>query len=125
MPNSVAPKRAPGAESQAGASPTFVDQVRVVIRDRIGDSSLSTENLVDAFAMSRATFYRRLREAGATPFGLIREERMAHARGLLAAGHTSVATSEAVGYLDLSAFSRAFRHHHGVSPSAWAARHAD
>ena len=101
---------------------SLAHRLQALVHERIDDPDLCADALADALGVSRATLYRRLRDAGTTPFAVVREARMVRAAELLRAGVTVAEAGETAGYTDLSAFSRAFRRHHGVPPSAWPSR---
>ena len=94
-------------------------RVSALVRERIGDPSLSTSTLADALGVDRSTLYRALQTVGTTPSGLIRTTRMDSARQFLADGFGVGEVALRVGYEDPSAFARAFRRHHGCAPSRW------
>jgi AraC-like DNA-binding protein len=69
-------------------------------------------------ALSRSRFSQRFTEAvGEPPLSYVHRWRMMLAAELLLAGDRTVAeVAHAVGYQSTPAFSRAFTHHHGLSP---------
>lgn len=77
-------------------------------------------SLASLGAMSRSVFSARFREAfGSSPASFVTEVRMRRAKELLDAGTPVSETSRALGYTSDEGFSRAFRRHTGVAPSAW------
>src|SRR5262249_41799443 len=87
--------------------------------------ALGVEDLARAAGMSRFHFSRLFHEqVGKSPYQYLIAVRVTHARELLAGGRTTVTEAAlAVGFSDLSRFSRAFREHFGESPAA-SRRHA-
>ena len=84
------------------------------------------EQLAILGAMSRSVFTERFREAfGQSPAKYVTQVRMAAAKSLLSDGRTIAATSRELGYTSDDGFSRAFRRHTGVAPSAWRSERFD
>lgn len=76
--------------------------------------------------LSVAHLRRLCRENFGDSFSIwLKNERMAAARHLLAETGSVKETSATLGYRQLSQFSREFRHAHGVTAAAWAARFRD
>ena len=98
----------------------FEEKARAVVRDHLSDPDLDVVTLMDELAISRSTLYRRFRNhTDTTPGALILAVRMEEARHLLRQGSGTVTEiAYAVGYQRLSSFSRDFREHTGVIPSA-------
>ena len=84
-------------------------------------------SLAAAVAMSPSHFaHRYRRHTGRSPMAAVRDERLALAVQLLRTTDLSVAqVAGAVGYADAFYFSRLFRRHLGVAPSAYAAAAVD
>lgn len=110
------------------ASPeeTFLAQVRSVIDSCVSEEDFGVDELAEAMAMSRSTLYRRLGDLDHSPMDMIWEVRLSHAVSLLQeeAGNVSE-VAYAVGFKSVSHFGRRFRALYGVSPSAYAAQHAE
>lgn len=81
----------------------------------------TVETLARAAEMSRATFARRFTlNMGEAPLGYLTRWRMVLAAKMLSEGDTPVAeVAGKVGYESEFAFSRAFKRHRGVSPTAF------
>ena len=80
--------------------------------------------LARSVGVSRSVLFERFsRLLGEPPMRWLTSVRMARAAALLARSDDSVAqVSEAVGYRSLPSFSKAFRRHHGHSPSGFRAQ---
>lgn len=87
-------------------------------------SKLSLEDIADNVGMSRAALLRAFqKDLKVSPMVYVRRRRMEEAQRLLVKGQQSVTeVSYLVGYEDLSAFSRAYKVHFGVSPAGIKAR---
>ena len=82
----------------------------------------TVEGLAALGAMSRSVFAERFRAAlGRSPLGYVSEVRMRAAQDLLRRGLGVSAVSRELGYASDEGFSRAFRRHVGMTPSAWRA----
>jgi len=81
----------------------------------------SVAGLARVASSSRSVFAEQFRLAvGAPPLAYLAQVRMERAKQLLTGDGLSVGqTATALGYESDAAFSRAFRRHAGVSPSAW------
>jgi AraC-like DNA-binding protein len=102
---------------------TLLDHAKGEIRSRLPDGIPCVETIADAVALQRWTLQRRLAE-----LGLSYSEVVDLVRRELAERHirqpyvTILEMSDALGYSELSAFSRAFRRWFGVSPQKFRAQ---
>ena len=106
--------------SETANRSAFEEKARTVVHDHLGDPDLDIGTLMNELAVSRSTLYRRFRNhTDTTPSALILAVRMEEAHRLLHQ-HSGTVTevAYAVGYRRLSSFSRDFREHTGVVPSA-------
>ncbi|WP_022834710.1 hybrid sensor histidine kinase/response regulator transcription factor [Salisaeta longa] len=96
---------------------------RTVAMRHLSDPDFGVAELAAALDTTRSTLYRRLRAEGSpSPSELLRTVRLDEARRLLAEDAGTVTeVAYAVGYENLSAFSRAFREHFDATPSEMAA----
>lgn len=87
-------------------------------------TKLSIDELANKACLSRAQFFRSFqRELGETPVQFINRERLALAkRYLLMHQRTVTQACYDSGFTNLNYFSRTFKKHEGVTPSAWKAR---
>ena len=100
----------------------FADQVRRVLHGLISTGRATVEQTAFLFGMHRRTLNRRLLAEGTTFRTLLQEARFEIAQQLLR--YTSIpaaSIAEALGYTAPAAFTHAFRHWSGESPSAWRA----
>ncbi len=80
----------------------------------------TSTSLAATAGMSRTVFFERFQRAvGESPAGYLLRWRMHVARGALGADLGMAEIAERVGYSSEAAFSRAFKRHVGVAPSAW------
>lgn len=102
----------------------FLDRVVDAIRDDPG-REWTVEQMAAVSALSRTVFAERFRRAfGRSPAQYVTEVRMLTARALLIDGRAVSEVSRELGYGSDEGFSRAFRRHTGLTPSAWRARRA-
>ncbi len=99
----------------------FEARVREVIALHLRDEGFSVERLAAEVRLSYAQLVRKLRkQAGTTPAALIRTVRVEQAARLLEEGAGNVTEiAYAVGFKSLSHFTRCFREHFKVTPSAY------
>ena len=111
----------PHAPTPSGSD--FLDRVRTVARQHLGEEGFGVEALADAMAMERTTLYRHLSEAaGVAPTVFLRDLRLDEAAGLLRSGEGTVSeVAYAVGFQSISYFSRRFKERFGISPSRYQA----
>ena len=98
----------------------FLAQVEAAVEARLDDGDFGVDALTEAVFVSRSQLYRRLEAlTGESPAALIRRMRLERARQMLEgkvyATVTEVAT--AVGFRNVSYFSRLYRQRFGSSPA--------
>lgn len=102
----------------------FLDRVVRAIDDDPG-RDWSVEQMASVSALSRSVFAERFRIAfGVSPAQYVAEVRMRAARALLIDGRGVSEVSRELGYGSDEGFSRAFRRHTGMTPSAWRSHRA-
>ncbi len=91
------------------------------IIDREYDRELELEDVARRIATSRRQLQRAFAEAGGTSFrSYLAAVRMSRALELLESGAVPVReVAQTVGYRQPAQFAKAFRRHHGASPSAF------
>ncbi|WP_345437285.1 helix-turn-helix transcriptional regulator [Microbacterium gilvum] len=110
---------APAGWPARSSDPHLAHVLEAIHRDP--GRSWTLDALAAMATMSRTVFAERFRAAtGAAPLGYVTGVRMAAAKALLA-GATVSETSRALGYGSDEGFSRAFRRHTGMTPTAWRA----
>ena len=97
---------------------TLMLQVPRFVDTHLGDPALSPAMIARAHAVSTRTLYEAFERTGETPAALIRRRRLERCHADLSASDRASVTDVALrwGFTDSSHFSRAFRHHFGVSP---------
>ncbi|UNK71037.1 AraC family transcriptional regulator [Microbacterium sp. H1-D42] len=100
----------------------FLDRVVDAVADAPG-RLWTVEQMASISALSRSVFAERFRAAfGSSPAQYVADVRMRAARALLIDGRGVSEVSRELGYGSDEGFSRAFRRHTGMTPSAWRAR---
>jgi len=115
----LAPSSDATAEAAGVVGQTLRERARRIIRQNIASASLSPESLCRELGVSRSRLYRMFEELGGVA-RYIQRQRLLAALDRLAdpserAGIAQIA--DALGFLDHSSFSRAFRAEFGLSPS--------
>ncbi|WP_313420610.1 helix-turn-helix transcriptional regulator [Stenotrophomonas sp.] len=105
---------------QGTGAARLVERARQWIECHADDEQMSVDQLASALNMSRTSLHRKLVSSiGHPPGELIRLVRLQLARRLLCEGEGNVSeVAYAVGFVSLSGFSRAYRHHYGEPPSS-------
>lgn len=100
----------------------FLDRVIRAVRDDPG-REWTVESMASVSALSRSVFAERFRAAfDSSPAQYVAEVRMRAARALLIDGRGVSEISRELGYASDEGFSRAFRRHTGMTPSAFRTR---
>lgn len=100
----------------------FLERVVEAVNSEPG-REWTVEQMAAISALSRSVFAERFRIAfGLSPALYVAEVRMRAARALLIDGRGVSEVSRSLGYGSDEGFSRAFRRHTGLTPSAWRAR---
>lgn len=94
------------------------ERVRQVLRHHWTDQAWQLDDVAQRLNMSARTLRRRLAEEGLGFQSLLDGSRMELAQRLLGTGMSLTDISAITGYAHPASFTRAFRHHFGVSPSA-------
>jgi len=100
------------------AAPSFIDQVRDEIRARLPEGCPYAEAVAETLGLARWTLQRRLGDYGVSFSDLVDRVRRDLAGLYLRQPHLPVGDiAFLLGYSEISAFSRACRQWHGVSPA--------
>jgi len=98
----------------------LINRFQAAVEARLADEDLAVDAIAAALGQSRATLYRKLKQAtDRSPSELIREIRLLQAHRLLEQGAGSVSEiGYAVGFRSVAHFSNAFLDRYSVRPSA-------
>ncbi|MDL2405889.1 AraC family transcriptional regulator [Rhizobium calliandrae] len=114
----VAPSREGIAKAQSPIDRTIMERARQLIARKLLDADLTVDSLCRDLGLSRARLYR-LFEADGGIHAYIRRERLLQTRKALSNQDDRrpiCQIAEQWGFIDPSAFTRAFRHEFGISP---------
>jgi AraC family transcriptional regulator len=108
---------------RASLAPARLRRVRDLVEERLEDD-LSLDDLAAAAGLSRAHFARAFRQTtGQTPYGYLRERRVARARALLAGTPRGIAEIAGLcGFRSQSHLGRVFRNATGLTPAEYRRR---
>jgi signal transduction histidine kinase/DNA-binding response OmpR family regulator len=97
----------------------FLQSVHTIIRENMDNESFSVEDLAKNVGFSRSQLHRKIKALiNKSSNQLIREIRLAHAKELLMSKSATVSeVAYAVGYSNLSYFSKSFKEVYGCLPS--------
>lgn len=112
------PEPAPGPADPAEAR--WRERLELQITAHLHDPAFNVEVLAQAMHLDRSALFRKLKQLGElAPAELLRERRLVHAEQLLHKGAGSVSEiAYAVGFENLSSFTRAFRARFACAPSS-------
>ena len=115
---------APNAMPVTSADERFLVRTREVIEAHLDDTDFRVEHLCEEVAMSRAQLHRKLKAlTGKSTSEFVRTHRIQRAAQLLKGGYGNVTeVALAVGFQNLSYFSKSFRAQYGVLPSDYPQR---
>lgn len=106
--------------SSASHSPSFVERVHSAVVARVAAGDASAAAVARQLGMSERTLRRRLEEQGSCFRLLLEQARLKSAERMLRASDSSLTEiAAALGFSEVSAFSRAFRRGAGISPRAF------
>lgn len=97
----------------------FLDRLRRLIDERLGDSELSVEELGTEMGLSRVQLYRKLKSlTNYSPNELLRNTRLKKASALLASSSLTIAEiTYEVGFSSPSYFTKCYREYFGENPT--------
>lgn len=112
-----------GQLTEGDATTNFSSTVRGIARSLLLTRRCTADEVAALFGMHRRTLHRHLKAENVTFAELVEEVRSGLALELLADRQMPLSQlSAALGYADISAFSRAFHRWFGESPARWRAR---
>jgi AraC-like DNA-binding protein len=98
------------------SAPSFIDTVKRVLEQGINERDLTLTRLADGLGISTRTLQRRLRAAGVTHRGLVRDVRQNVATRSLSTHASLGQIARSLGYSGTGAFQRAFKRWSGMTP---------
>lgn len=104
------------AIAPAQGAPSFLDTVKRVLEDGLHERDLTLTRLADELRISTRTLQRRLRAAGVTHRGLVRDVRQGVATRSLSTRVSQAKIARNLGYSGAGAFQRAFKNWSGLTP---------
>lgn len=114
------PHAIPDRNAQKPPTEALIAAIRSNIRSNISDPAFGVPQLVSQMGFNRRDVQKYLRDRGSGLADLIEDERKQLACDLLERGAPKLEdVAQALGYTDVSNFSRAFRRWTGVAPSRW------
>lgn len=101
----------------------LMDRVMQSVNRNLSDSDFSVEQLAEDAGLSRSQLHRKMKElTGMSPSDFVRNLRLEQAARLLRERRVNVSqVAYSLGFNSLGNFSKAFKHHFGISPSEYAA----
>src|SRR5829696_8774748 len=100
----------------------LVKCVRAILRKELG-KHCSAADIARRLGMVRRSLERHLSAEGTTFLEISRETQLQASQRLLTTGASVSDVAKALGFSEISAFTRAFRRWSGESPSSWKLRH--
>lgn len=113
-----------GKQSLGEVDKGFVEKLKTLIDEKMGDSELSVEDLGAELGLGRVQLYRKTKSlTGYAPNELLRIARLKKAASLLASSEKTVAEiTYEVGFSSPSYFTRCYKDYFGESPSEFLKR---
>jgi AraC-like DNA-binding protein len=108
-----------GGAEEVSESGEFSERVALTIRRGLKRGAFSTAWLVGELGSSVRSLQRNLAESGSSLKELLEAERRELASTLLRDDSPVIDVSRSLGYSGASAFVRAFRRWHGITPESW------
>ena len=114
----VTPEERASIEAEGDADAHFLERLRGLVQEQMGDSSFSVETLASQMGVSRVQLYRKVKTlTGRTPVDIIRLSRLNRSKVLLAQEGTTVSeVAYTVGFSSPSYFTKCFKDEYGMLP---------
>jgi DNA-binding response OmpR family regulator len=105
----------------------LLERVMKVINKNIGDTEFSVESLAEEVGISRVHLHRKLKElTNQTTRDFIRNIRLQEAASIIKGKNQNITeVSRAVGFVNVTYFSTAFKELYGMTPSKYAEKYSD
>ncbi|MCB0842859.1 MAG: helix-turn-helix transcriptional regulator [Bacteroidetes bacterium] len=112
-------ERIPSIKDESKTDDPFLNDLKNLLNQRWEDSEFNLPEISKEMGLSRAQFYRKVKTlTGQSPSVYIRNLRLQKAQELLKSTQLNISeVAYAVGFKDLSYFSRSFSEEFGISPS--------
>ncbi|MEV4777176.1 helix-turn-helix transcriptional regulator [Microbacterium sp. LWH12-1.2] len=110
------------SSGSTGRSLPSADDIRGQVSREFRDPALTPSRLAEMNNVSVRTLQNLLSREGTSPAHMIRSDRLRYAAQLLSRGTPPRAAAFEAGFSDTDTFSRAFRRHFGMAPSAYSIR---
>ncbi|WP_158644132.1 hybrid sensor histidine kinase/response regulator transcription factor [Pseudobacter ginsenosidimutans] len=114
-------KSIPGELKLTAQDETFLQNVAVIVEEKMTDADFDIDTVAEAINMGRTTFYKKFKSlTGLAPVEFVSEMRLKKAQQLLNSGYGNITeVAYAVGFSNAKYFSTCFRTKFGVSPSEY------
>ena len=114
----VTPEERASIEAEGDADAHFLERLRSLVQEQMGDSNFSVETLASQMGVSRVQLYRKVKTlTGRTPVDIIRLSRLNRSKVLLAQEGTTVSeVAYTVGFSSPSYFTKCFKDEYGILP---------
>ena len=108
-------------ESMTPPTNAFMLRLTEIMDEKMSDSNLTVEQIVEAMHMGRTTFFHRLKGmTGMSPVEFIRETRMRKAAEMLQQSDAIITEiAHRVGFDDSRYFAKCFKHTYGMTPTEY------
>lgn len=102
----------------------LMDRIMQSVNKNLSNSDFTVEQLADDAGLSRSQLHRKMKElTGISPSDFIRNLRLEQGARLLRERKVNVSqVAYSIGFNSLGNFSKAFKHHFGMSPTEYAAK---
>ncbi|KJD34748.1 hypothetical protein PK35_03095 [Tamlana nanhaiensis] len=111
--------------TQSNEDKTFVDKVKNIVENSIGEPNFGINFILEKLGLSRTVFYKKMKEiTGETPHEFISTIQMKKAALLLkSTNYTISEISQICGFNDANYFSKIFKKYFGQTPKSFQLKH--